>query len=153
MSLDVYLKMEGANRPSGSGIYIRENGARREVSREEWNERFPDGEPVILNDDGEEKCFDEPVYDANITHNLGQMALEAHLYIPLWRPEENGITKAAELIPLLEEGLALLKSNPEHYKKWNPENGWGDYDGLVSFTEQYLKACRDWPNATVSVSR
>lgn len=32
-------------------------------------------------------------------------------------------------------------------------NGWGDYDGLVSFVRHYLAACRQWPEAMVEVSR
>ena len=37
-------------------------------------------------------------YSSNITHNLGAMAREAGIYEACWRPEEIGITKAAQLI-------------------------------------------------------
>lgn len=89
----------------------------------------------------------------NITHNLGQMAGAAGIYHHLWRPEELGVTKAKELIDPLEKGLALLKSEPDRFKKLNPENGWGSYDGLVAFVESYLTACRKDPEAAVGVSR
>ena len=97
---------------------------------------------------------DAYVYEANITHNLGRMASEAgKLYKALWRPEELGAVKAKDIIKHLERGLNLLKSDPEKYKKLNPSNGWGDYEGLVRFTENYLKACKDFPEIDIYVSR
>lgn len=93
------------------------------------------------------------IYDANITHNLNKMAEEAGIYIHLWRPEEIGITKAQQLISPLRAGLALLLSDPERFKKFDPENKWGDYSGLVDFVRSYLAACEENPDAEVSVSR
>ena len=93
------------------------------------------------------------VYDRNITHNLGEMADKAGLYQCLWRPDELGITKAVNLVELLNKGLSELKSRPKYYRKFNPDNGWGDYDGLVEFVEEYIIACVDNPDATISTSR
>lgn len=149
MSLDVYLTLPHAT-PTGSGIFVREAGSVREISRDEWNAKFPGREPIVAtleDDDGER------VYSANITHNLGRMAREANIYMALWRPEEIGITHAHQLIEPLTAGLELLRSDPVHYKQFNPENGWGNYDNLVSFTEQYLEACEEYPQAEVGVSR
>ena len=93
------------------------------------------------------------VYNANITHNLGKMAQEAGLYTVLWRPEELGFKKAQKLIPPLVVGLIRLKREPERFASYNPSNGWGDYAGLVGFIENYLAACRAFPDADVRVSR
>jgi len=93
------------------------------------------------------------VFERNITHNLGGMAADAGLHKPLWRPEELGITKCSELTPLLEKGLALLKSDPKRFQKFNPSNGWGDYDGLVKFVEKYLEACREYPDGEIGISK
>lgn len=93
------------------------------------------------------------IYTRNITHNLNKMADEAGIYKHLWRPDEIGITKAGELIEPLKTGLALLKSNPERFKVFNPSNGWGSYSGLVSFVTEYLEACEQHPDATIEVSR
>jgi hypothetical protein len=71
----------------------------------------------------------------------------------MWRPEEIGITRAAQLVPLLTAGLALLESDPARFKAFNPENGWGDYEGLVDFVREYLSACEANPGALVEVSR
>ena len=81
------------------------------------------------------------------------MADEAGIYKHLWRPEELGFTKANELIEGLKMGLNKLKSDSEYFKKFNPDNGWGTYEQLVNFTEDYLNACIDYPNAEISVDR
>jgi hypothetical protein len=150
MSLDVYLTMDDVqNLEPGEKIFIREDGQNKEVTRAEWNERYPNRDPVVIDfpDGGKE------VYTANITHNLNKMADEAGIYEALWRPEEIGISKAAQLIEPLKLGLALLDADPERFKKFSPANGWGTYAGLVLFVQDYLDACIFYPDANVSVSR
>lgn len=93
------------------------------------------------------------VFDYNITHNLTQMADHAGIYRHLWRPDELGIAHAEQLIAPLTDGLALLESDPEHFRQFNPPNGWGNYDGLVRFVRAYLDACKQNPDAEVRVSR
>lgn len=149
MSLDVYLH-DAARRGEGirSGIFIREDGQTREISREEWDRVNPGREPVtaVIEDNGD-------VYWNNITHNLGRMAGQAGLYDALWRPDEHGMQKAGQLIAPLETGLRQLKADPEKFRTFSPTNGWGSYEGLVAFTESYLDACRTYPDAEVRVSR
>lgn len=93
------------------------------------------------------------VYSANITHNLNKMAVAAGIYEPLWRPDEAGYFRAGELIEPLSEGLIKLLADPEHYKQFNPPNGWGSYDGLVEFVTEYIEACKQNRDARVEVSR
>lgn len=121
------------------------------------------------------------VFDANITHNLGGMANHAGLYPACWRPDEmlapdlaaqidalerdkqwndaRGLRDqlptphARDLIEPLRAGLALLKSDPERFRRYNPSNGWGNYDGFVEWVERYLAACEANPDAEVRVSR
>ncbi len=94
------------------------------------------------------------VYQGNITHNLCKMASEAGIYEALWRPDELfPLPSAKDLIPTLRGGLDLLKSKPEHFKKFNPENGWGDYNGLVNFVTDYLNKLESYPDARISVWR
>jgi hypothetical protein len=150
MSLDVYLNTKETHRATGSGIFVRDNGRTVEISAEEWNRRHPDREPVRYLTSERETT---EVFSANITHNLGRMARDAGVYECLWRPDEIGITTASQLIEPLAAGLSLLKSDPERFKRHNPGNGWGSYEGLVGFVEQYLEACRRWPDAAVSASR
>lgn len=93
------------------------------------------------------------IYSRNITHNLWDMADAAGIYKHLWRPEEIEITNANQLIEPLREGLKRLRANPEKYKVFNQENGWGDYDVLVEFVDEYLSQCEENPDAEVRVSR
>lgn len=148
MSLDVYLTSPGTKTVRPAAIFVREGGATRTISREEWDARFPGTEPVTV-----AESESEEVYSANITHNLNRMAGEAGIYEPLWRPDEIGITTAKQLIEPLEKGLALLKSDPERFRKHDAQNKWGTYDQFVPFVERYLEACREYPDALVRVSR
>ena len=151
-SLDVYLSFPGiATRLERDAIYMRRNGATVEVSREEWDDLNPGIEPVTVTIGGDVQS--DPVYSANITHNLGKMAAEAGIYEALWRPDEIGIKTAYDLIGYLSQGLALLKSDPARFEKFNSPNGWGMYEHFVPFVDSYLKACAKWPAAVVSVWR
>lgn len=115
----------------------------------------------------------ECVYDSNITHNLGSMAQKAGLYEALWRPYmlhkewkdnflddeqedmfEEGVTMyAKDIISKIEEGLKFLKRKPEYFEEFNSPNGWGMYENFVPFVENYLNACKEYPEAIVKVSR
>jgi hypothetical protein len=145
MSLTVYLEQPSV--PESTVIFIRENGQNREITRAEWNQRFPGRIPLTASKSA------GTAYSDNITHNLEHMAYAAGLYDAVWVPEQHGIEIAAQLIAPLREGLARLKENPDHFKAFNPANEWGTYEGLVTFIEQYLKACETHPDATVRVSR
>lgn len=145
MSLDVYLKLEG-QKTIRSGIFIRENGQTKEISHQEWDEKFPDREPLMAS-------LGDYVYSNNITHNLYKMATEANLYNALWEPENIPAVIAEDLIPYLVEGLKNLYANRTFLEIFNPSNGWGNYEILVDFTESYLLACIKYPKAKVEVSR
>lgn len=149
MSLDVYLTTPTPQKRGGSGIFVRQSGQTVEITREEWESRFPGREPVVYTREEESP----EVFSANITHNLNTMADEAGIYKALWRPDENGITKAAQLIEPLEAGLALMKSDPDRFIKLNPKNGWGSYKDFLPWVERYIHACREYPDAEVRVSR
>ena len=93
-------------------------------------------------------------FSANITHNMTEMASAVGLYRPLWRPEEIGLKHAKDLIPILDMGLAMLKSGgKEKYTKYEPENKWGSYKGFVDFVESYLNACIKYPNTLICAER
>lgn len=155
MSLDIYLKTNDKtkidrNNSTDEIVPIRRNGRTVKITVEEWYKINPDIAPVIPS---YVNVINDEIYSDNITHNLGRMADAAGLYEALWRPEENGLNKAYQLVPILSEGLNRLKSYPEAYKTLNPKNGWGDYNVLVTFVEKYLKACRENLDTNVSVCR
>ena len=93
------------------------------------------------------------VWEGNITHNLTKMASEVDLYLPLWRPEELNIRLAGDLVPYLEHGLSRLISEQARLLQYNPPNGWGHYDNLVSFVTLFLHHARLHPDAEILISR
>jgi len=99
------------------------------------------------------------VYSDNITHNLGKMAGEVKLsngltlYDVLWRPDEHSLKFAKDISELLDEGWNILLSDPKHFMTFNPDNGWGSYEGLEKFVYKYRNACWDNPDAELSISR
>jgi hypothetical protein len=137
MSLDVYLIVDKPVKQIHSGVFTRQDGQTVEVLGTDYD------------------CVTETttVFDWNITHNLGKMAKEAGLYEVLWRPEELGFTKAGELIKPMTDGMIALWNNPEAFKLFNPDNGWGCYENLLEFVQKYLIACVEYPDATIEISR
>lgn len=177
MSLDVYLISDHPIvKKSGSGIFIRENGRTVEVTEDYWYQSHP-GEGAFKIRHEESEYETNEVYSSNITHNLTPMADAAGIYRALWKPftlklpkevlaslgdlpydqryeiEESTEVFAKDLIEPLREGLHKLKLDPDNYKMLNPDNGWGTYEGLVQFVENYLNACYKYPNSKVKVSR
>lgn len=147
MSLDVTLISMTPISKKGTGVFVRENGVNRELTIGEVREKYPDA--VI-----EETEFEsDRVFDANITHNLGKMADEAGIYYACWRPEEIGAKYAKDIIPLLEKGIEDMKARPGHYRQFDSSNGWGVYDDFMPWLDNYLEACRKYPDAVIEVSR
>ena len=145
MSLDFYLDCDyNAPKEQRSAIFIRRGGRIVEITEQEWQQMNPGIKPC-------KATTRKHTFRANITHNLGPMAKEAGLYDCLWKPNENGLHKAKDVLPHLAHGLANLLTEPERFKKLNPPNGWGDYDALVDFVIECLVACRKYPEAEVSV--
>ena len=95
----------------------------------------------------------EEVYSANITHNLNTMASEAGIYETVWRPEENGITKAKQLIDPLAKAIKEMEDDPFRFKKFDSPNGWGLYVDFLPWLKKYMAACIAEPEAQVIVSR
>lgn len=140
MSLDVYLEADQPpTRRDQAVTLLRENGFEEQADYLQWN----------MADEEDERRK----YSSNITHNLGSMAEAAGIYDCLWRPDEHGITHARQLIEPLREGLRLLRSDPERFKKHNAKNGWGTYEHFVPWVAEYLAACEEWPDAKVAVWR
>lgn len=149
MSLDFYLVSDLPQRDTdkGSGIFIRENGSTKEISREEWDEKFPNREPVVVRES--ENAF---LFTSNITHNLTEMADKAGIYKALWHPVDNGYKRASDIIGVLREGIAQMEKEPERFTPYNPDNGWGSYEGLLAFTKECLEACEQHPHALLETS-
>ena len=59
--------------------------------------------------------------------------------------------KAADAVPLLEKATKAMKRTPAKFKKLNPENGWGTYEGAVNSLCWLLEVCKEHPLATVEI--
>ena len=90
----------------------------------------------------------------NVTHNLTKMASEGPhpIYQALWRPEEIGYTHANQLATAIRLYLQDFIANAAFYRKFNPENGWGSYEGFREFLLCVLDMCDKYPNAPYEVS-
>ena len=98
---------------------------------------------------GGENYIDLP-YDANYTYNVAKMFYDAFDLVDGIR-ELNGKT-GTECKPLIEKAIKKFVDNKELYEKWNPENGWGDYDGALDLLRMLLQWCNEAPNAVMSVT-
>lgn len=160
MSLDLYIESKTPVLHRGTGVYIRENGEMRELAtKQEVLTHFPDANP----DDIEERTYeDDEYFHLNLTHNLTDMAEKCvieskhffndgnnhiSLYDLVWHPEENlGIeVPSMDYIQDITSCYNLLLRDPNFYKKYNPENGWGNYEQLTNGVKKYL-------NALISIS-
>lgn len=106
------------------------------------------------------KTMPAEVYNSNITHNLAKMAEQVVVWPSnltlrdvLWHPKEHNLKFARDIAEMLDEVFGILLAEPDRFKTYNPENGWGNYDTLVSFVYNYRNACWDNPGAEISVSR
>ena len=167
MSLDLYVISKEPVKHSGTGVFVRENGKTKELSQDECKTLFPDYNCK------EQEYENNELWHGNITHNLGKMAEkvsikiangpEYSLYQLLWRPEETGLLGNNQELTFnyaehIFRALEILKENPDYYKKYNPENGWGNYDVLVSFTTDFVNTIGHLPvvdncNYTIEASR
>lgn len=51
----------------------------------------------------------------------------------------------------LTEAISRMAARPDDYKVFNPDNGWGDYDGALEFLERFRDACAEHPKAKVAM--
>lgn len=107
----------------------------------------------LFNKSTETEGYSETVFAANYTHNIIPIADRAGLYGPVWRPAENGITKAIDLIEPLSAGIAAIRSDPEPYMALEPDNKWGSVTTFLPWLEKLLDACETYPNALIHVNR
>ncbi len=133
MRLDINFKKSGIDY---DGISIKMDELSREIRKLKAQLK-----------DLEEQYDDGKISWHNITHNLNVMAKETGIYEVLWHPERLEINSAKDMIPILEDGIKKLEENPEKYKKYNSNNGWGDYESLAKFAKAVLNDCYKYPDA------
>lgn len=157
MSLDITIISPEPIKKKSTGIYARIDGQTRELTCEEVLKVFPGMEPWQII---EEEIETNEFWSGNITHNLGEMAEDClsfdegsqlyNLYDLLWRDTQVPFTGdyINAYIAHLAYCLYILKNDPEHFKKFNPSNGWGTYEQLVNFVEEFIKALITMPEGS-----
>lgn len=56
-----------------------------------------------------------------------------------------------EAIELLKVGIKDMKEKPEIYKKLNPKNGWGNYEGALDVLVKILEALQHSEDTYVNI--
>ncbi len=95
---------------------------------------------------------EETVFEANITHNLNSMADAAGIYQCLWTPEQNNFKQAKDISLALKIGIAEMERDPERFKTFSANNGWGTYEQFIPWLKKYLAACEEYPEAYIRAS-
>lgn len=157
MSLDITIISPEPIKKKSTGIYARIDGQTRELTKEEAIAHFPDVDP---DDIIEEEIETNEFWHGNITHNLTEMAEDClsfdeesqryNLYDLLWRdtqvPFEGDYLNV--YIAHLAYCLYVLKNDPDHFKQFNPPNGWGTYEQLIKFVRSFIHALIDMPEGS-----
>lgn len=162
MSLDITIISPEPRIVKSTGIFIRDNGSTREATPEECLQKFPD----VFNSLDEvpvQEYKTNEFWSGNITHNLTEMADDCvvpcdviTLYDLLWRDIQEPYTENEVWVYIskLSECLYVLKNDPEHFKQFNPSNGWGTYEQLIEFVRSFIHALINMPEgSTIEYSR
>lgn len=84
-----------------------------------------------------------------LTYNLSEMVRSAGAY----KIFANHSTTGPEGLEILERAVLALESDPDRFRKMNPANGWGSYDGLLKVFREMVREMKDGPqNMTIYVT-
>ena len=87
---------------------------------------------------------DVRIFDENVGSSVVDLAEKMGLPECIWRPDEHGIDRAGQLIEPLATGLAKLDAHQQPSTR---------HMKLAEVVSCYLQACREHPDATVTVWR
>jgi hypothetical protein len=70
------------------------------------------------------------------------------------RPQSSPLPDvSSEILPNLEAGLALMKTEPERFKPHSASNGWGTYEQAVPWLEDFIEQIKEYPDGVIGISR
>ena len=84
----------------------------------------------------------------NYTYNVSEMLTRASGKDRFIYDFLTGMT-CKDAVPILREAIQKMEDNPKEYKKLNPSNDWGDYDGCLEFLKKIKNICVNFPNAII----
>lgn len=81
----------------------------------------------------------------NVTYNLSQMLAEAGF------PGHKAMTgaPASEAAPIFARTAERIRANPDHFKQFEAENGWGDTKWALEFLDGMVEALALYPTAVI----
>lgn len=90
------------------------------------------------------------IYERNVTYNLADMYYKCI-------DEKQGFKKlnkmnCKEALPIIHTAIQDMLNNTEEYKKLNPKNGWGSYEGLLETLQGMKSCCENNPDGIIHVS-
>jgi len=90
------------------------------------------------------------IYECNITYNLASMYYKCI-------DKELGLKKldnmsCKEALPIINTAIIDLLNNADEYRKLNPSNGWGSYEGLLSKLQEIRNCCENNSDGIINVS-
>ena len=78
--------------------------------------------------------------EINMTFNIRPM-LDKAFGLKDWKEIQNHSSK--EVAEKVAYAICRMKANPKEYKKLEPENKWGTYEGTIEFLTTIFKACEE----------
>jgi hypothetical protein len=89
----------------------------------------------------------EVKYVGNITYNIAPMVKKAcgMTFLDM----EGKI--ATEVAQILKKGMVAMIERPEEFEALNPDNGWGNFEDLLSYMKLFWSLCRKHPSCVVEV--
>ena len=87
------------------------------------------------------------IYESNVTYNL------ADIYYKCidggFKTLKNMTCK--EALPIITKAIINMLENEEEYKKLEPSNGWGTYEGLLQKLRYLRLCCEHNPDGIIEV--
>lgn len=98
------------------------------------------------------RCSHNLIVDGNhnYTHNVREMWIKAGCYDALYSSDGK---KASETLPILNQAILHMSANADEYRKLNPANGWGSYEGALTFLKEWRDFCEQHLDLLIVVSK
>jgi hypothetical protein len=90
----------------------------------------------------------EAVEIGNYTSNVSGMWAKA---LGGQRLRELDNVSAGSAAAKLSAAVKAMEKDPGEYRKMNPENGWGDYEGALEYLRSLANACEQHPACVIRV--
>jgi hypothetical protein len=83
----------------------------------------------------------DQIFDRNYTYNIAGIAKEAGFSV-----RDFDDKSGAEIVAILEPAIERMQKDPEHFRQFEPSNGWGDFDTFLELLESLLTITKKNPN-------